>query len=86
MEDDGSATRRDRSIRLAVLTSILSKGGTALLQLLAIPLAVRVMGREEFGLYTCVELTLSTIVLLEVGVHGRRAAALGDSEWVYWEP
>lgn len=86
MEDDGSATRRDRSIRLAVLTSILSKGGTALLQLLAIPLAVRVMGREEFGLYTSVGLTLSTIVLLEVGVgpalaHGlSEARAKGDGE------
>lgn len=65
---ENSAARRDRSIRSAVATSFLSKGGTALLQLLAIPLAVRVMGRAEFGVYTSVSMALSTITLFEVGV------------------
>ena len=59
---------RNRSIRLAVITSFVSKAGTILLQLLSIPLAVRVLGREEFGLYTTVNLTLATISLLQVGV------------------
>ena len=78
------ATRRNRSIRLAVVTSFLSKAGTILLQLLSIPIAVRVLGREEFGLYTTVNLTLSTVALLQVGVgpaltHGlTRARAAGD--------
>ncbi|BCX47072.1 hypothetical protein HAHE_09800 [Haloferula helveola] len=62
------ASRRDRSIRLAVVTSFVSKAGTGLLQLLAIPLAVRVMGRAEFGIYTSVSLALSTVHLLEVGI------------------
>ncbi|MEM1083413.1 MAG: oligosaccharide flippase family protein [Verrucomicrobiota bacterium] len=62
------ADRRDRSIRLAVVTSFLSKGGTALLQFLAIPIAVRVMGREEFGVYTSVSLALATVALLEIGI------------------
>jgi len=62
------ATRRSRSIRLAVVTSFLSKAGTVLLQLLSIPIAVRVLGRQEFGLYTTVNLTLSTVALLQVGV------------------
>ncbi len=76
--------RRDRSIRLAVITSFVSKFGTILLQLLSIPLAVRVLGRAEFGLYATVNLTLSTISLLQVGVgpaltHGlTRARAEGD--------
>ena len=76
--------RRDRSIRLAVITSFVSKFGTILLQLLSIPLAVRVLGRAEFGLYATVNLTLSTISLLQVGVgpaltHGlTRARADGD--------
>ncbi len=60
--------KRDRSIRLAVVTSFLSKAGTALLQLLAIPLAVRVLGRVEFGIFTSVTLTLTTIQLFQVGV------------------
>lgn len=79
-----TSARRDRSIRWAVLTSFVSKAGTILLQLLSIPLAVRVLGREEFGLYTTVNLTLATISLLQVGVgpaltHGlTRARADGN--------
>jgi O-antigen/teichoic acid export membrane protein len=80
------AARRNLSIRSAVLTSFLSKAGTAFLQLLAIPIAIRVLGREEFGLFITVTLTLTTVSLLEVGVgpalaHGvARANALGDTE------
>ena len=80
------ATRRSRSIQLAVVTSFLSKAGSVLLQLLSIPVAVRVLGREEFGLYTTVNLTLSMVALLQVGVgpaltHGlTRARAAGDEE------
>jgi O-antigen/teichoic acid export membrane protein len=75
---------RDRSIRLAVVTSFVSKAGTLLLQLLSIPIAIRVLGRAEFGLFTMVNLTLTTIALLEVGVgpaltHGLTGArAAGD--------
>jgi O-antigen/teichoic acid export membrane protein len=65
---DPHATHRGRSIRLAVGTSFLSKAGTILLQLLSIPIAVRVLGQDEFGLYTTVNLTLSTLSLLEIGV------------------
>lgn len=64
----GSANRRNRSIRAAILTSFLSKGGTALLQLVSIPIAVRVLGRAEFGLYTSVNLILSTILLFQIGI------------------
>lgn len=79
------AQRRNRSIRSAVLTSFLSKAGNALLQLLAIPLAIRVLGRDEFGLFTTVTLALTTVSLLEVGVgpalaHGiAQADARGDA-------
>jgi O-antigen/teichoic acid export membrane protein len=76
--------RRDRSIRLAVATSVVSKCGTILLQLLSIPVAIRVLGQTEFGLFTTVNLTLATISLLEVGIgpaltHGLTSArATGD--------
>ena len=82
--EENHAARRSKSIQLAVVTSFLSKAGTILLQLLSIPIAVRVLGREEFGLYTTVNLTLSTVSLLQVGVgpaltHGlTRARAAGD--------
>jgi O-antigen/teichoic acid export membrane protein len=80
------AARRNRSIKLAVGTSFLSKGGNALLQLLALPIAIRVLGREEFGLFTSVTFILSTIWLLEVGIgpalaHGiSKANAQGDDQ------
>lgn len=80
------SVRRDRSIRLAVATSLVSKLGTVLLQLISIPLAVRVLGREEFGLFTMVNLTLGTVSLLEIGVgpalaHGlSKARAMRDLE------
>ncbi len=84
-EREQQGARRDRSIRLAVVTSFLSKAGTGLLQLLAIPIAVRVMGRAEFGIYTSISLALSTVALLEVGIgpalaHGiSEAGAKGDA-------
>ncbi|HVJ45325.1 MAG TPA: oligosaccharide flippase family protein [Luteolibacter sp.] len=83
-----NSVRRDRSIRLAVVTSLVSKVGSVLLQLLSIPLAVRVLGREEFGLYTLVSLTLGTVSLLEIGVgpaltHGlSKARATHDDDAV----
>ena len=82
---ENHAERRSRSIRLAVATSFVSKAGTILLQLLSIPIAVRVLGRGEFGLYTTVNLTLSTMALLEVGVgpalaHGLSKARAAGNE------
>ena len=82
--EETHARHRNRSIGLAVVTSFLSKAGNVLLQLLSIPIAVRVLGREEFGLYTTVNLTLSLVSLLQVGVgpaltHGlAKARADGD--------
>lgn len=84
--DHAATGRRNRSIRSAVVMSILSKLGTFGLQLLAIPVAIRVLGRAEFGLYASVSLTLSIISLFEVGVgpalaHGlAKATATGDRE------
>lgn len=84
--EESHSARRDRSIRLAVVTSFLSKAGTALFQLLSIPIAVRVLGREEFGIYSAVNVTLGTVSLLQVGIgpalaHGlSKAKARGHEE------
>lgn len=78
------SSRRNRSIRLAVITSFVSKAGTILLQAISIPIAIRVLGKAEFGLFTTVNLTLSTLSLLEVGIgpaltHGlSQALSKGD--------
>ncbi|MEO5913275.1 MAG: lipopolysaccharide biosynthesis protein [Luteolibacter sp.] len=80
-----SSQRRNRSIRLAVITSFVSKFSTILLQLLSIPIAIRVLGRAEFGIFTTVNLTLSTMILLEVGIgpaltHGMSQAISNGDE------
>jgi len=81
MEDETTkhASRRDRSIKLAVLTSFLSKAGTVLLQFVAMPIAARVMSREELGLYTAVSLALATVALLEIGIGPALAHGLSKS-------
>ena len=80
------AARRNRSIRLAVSSSLLSKAGTILFQLVSIPIALRILGRAEFGLYATVNLTLSAVALLEIGMgpaltHGLTKAR-ADSDFV----
>lgn len=67
-DEASHSARRDRSIRLAVVTSFLSKAGNALLQLVSLPVAARVLGKEELGLYSAVGVTLGTIALLQVGI------------------
>jgi len=79
-DDPVHSARRDRSIRLAVVTSFLSKAGTALFQFLAIPVAVRVLGREEFGLYAAVGIMLSTVSLLQVGIGPALAHGLSGAK------
>jgi O-antigen/teichoic acid export membrane protein len=71
---------RDRSIRLAVVTSFLSKGGTALLQLLSIPIAVRVLGRDAFGVYSVVNVTLGIVALMQVGIGPALAHGLSGAK------
>ncbi|RYD45945.1 MAG: hypothetical protein EOP83_30465, partial [Verrucomicrobiaceae bacterium] len=66
--EDPHSARRDRSIRLAVVTSFLSKGGTALFQLLSIPIAIHVLKREGFGIYSAVNVTLGIVSMLQVGI------------------
>ncbi|HEY1121093.1 MAG TPA: oligosaccharide flippase family protein, partial [Haloferula sp.] len=84
--EDAHSARRDRSIRLAVVTSFLSKAGTVLFQALSIPIAVRVLGREEFGIYSAVNVTLGIVSMLQVGIgpalaHGlSKAKAHGHEE------
>lgn len=78
--DNSHAARRDRSIKLAVVTSFVSKAGTALFQLLSLPVAIRVLGREEFGLYTTVNFTLATVALLQVGIGPALAHGLSGAK------
>lgn len=60
-----------------MLTSLASKAGSAILQLVSLPLAAHVLGKTEFGVYATISMTITLIVLLELGVGP--ALALGIS-------
>lgn len=66
--NNGKREHRDRSIRLSVLTSLLSKFGTVILRLVSIPIAIRVLGMELFGVYTAITLFVALIDILHVGI------------------
>lgn len=63
-----SSKRRNRSIASAALTSVASKVGTVLLQFAAIPIAIRELGKEDFGLYATIAVSIGTIILFQIGV------------------
>ncbi|MBV8076393.1 MAG: oligosaccharide flippase family protein [Planctomycetaceae bacterium] len=75
---------RSTRLKLAVLASIGSKFVTVLLQLLVLPMAVRALGAERYGVYVMLASCLSWITLvgtsiapsLTIGI----AAARGDNE------
>ncbi len=50
------------------MTSLLSKAGTAVLRLVSIPIAIRVLGMEEFGLYMAITLAIYLVDALHVGI------------------
>lgn len=60
--------RRSKRLRLAIITSIGSKFATLGLQFLAIPIAVRSVSSEEFGIYTASAAILSFISLADLGL------------------
>ncbi len=64
----GVKSSRGIAIRSAVLTSLLSKGGNVLLQLIAMPLAYRELGKEEFGVFGIAASLLGIIHLMQIGI------------------
>lgn len=61
-------SRRNRSIRSAVSTSLASKASTAVLQFVSLPIAARLLGREEFGIYATVSTAILAVAMLQLGV------------------
>jgi len=59
---------RTRAMGLAVITSLISKGGNALLMLVSIPLAFRVLGEEQFGVYGVVQTLMWFVTMSDLGM------------------
>lgn len=82
----GTAAHRDRSLRLAVVTSLISKVGTIVLRLVSIPIAVHLLGMEMFGVYTAITMAVGMIDMLHIGIGPAltkalaKAVARGDRE------
>lgn len=78
--------QRDRSLRLAVITSLISKAGTIVLRLVSIPVAVNLLGMELFGVYTAITMAVGMIDMLHIGIGPAltkalaKAVARGDRE------
>ena len=78
--------QRSRSILLAVVTSVISKGGNILLMLIAIPLAYRVLGEERAAIYGVMQSLMWVVSMADLGTGPgmvRRlagAVAAGDRE------
>ena len=69
MQDSDSHRRtRGRGLKLAALTSLASKGGNILLQIVGMGLAFRVLGQVEYGVVAMISTLISFIVLSELGV------------------
>lgn len=66
--EDDLAAHRDRSIRLAVITSLMSKLGTIVLRLVSIPIAIRLLGIDQFGVYAAITMAVGLIDMLHVGI------------------
>ena len=85
-ESSDPVAYRNRSLRLAVATSLISKVGTIVLRLVSIPVAVHLLGMELFGVYTAITMAVGLIDTLHIGIGPAlikglaKAVAKGDRE------
>ncbi len=68
MEESEHRKTRGRGLKLAALTSLASKGGNIVLQILAIPMAYGVLGGESFGVFAMISTLITFVLLSELGV------------------
>jgi O-antigen/teichoic acid export membrane protein len=59
---------RNLNIKLAISTSLASKLSTIFLQIFVIPIGIRILGVEKFGVYASITASLSWISLLGLGI------------------
>jgi O-antigen/teichoic acid export membrane protein len=63
-----SQKHRRRALNLAVATSLLSKGGTILLIVIAMPLAYRVLGKDRFGVFSALQSLMWLLGMADLGI------------------
>ncbi len=65
---EAAAGNRRRSIRLAILTSILSKGANMLIMFMALPLAFKVLGEQRAAVYGAIQSFMWLVALSDMGI------------------
>ena len=60
--------RRNRSIKLAMITSIISKFGTVILRLVSIPVVIHKLGMDQYGVYAMITMTVGLIDVFHIGI------------------
>lgn len=68
MTNESAHAQRTRAIGMAVLSSLMSKGGTALLMLISIPLAFKVLGEARYGVFGVVQTLMFFITMSDLGM------------------
>ena len=68
MNEANAQHRRSRAMGMAVLSSLASKGGNAILMLVSIPLAFRVLGEARYGVFGVVQTLMFFITMSDLGM------------------
>lgn len=63
-----ASAQRNRSLRLAVITSLVCKVGTVALRLISIPIAIHLLGMELFGVYAAITMAVGMIDMGHIGL------------------
>jgi O-antigen/teichoic acid export membrane protein len=61
-------THRQRALGLAIASSLLSKGGTILLILIALPMAYGALGKDRFGVFAALQSLMWLIGMADLGI------------------
>ncbi len=70
---------RNRSIRLAVITSIISKFGAVILRLVSIPVAIHLLGMDKFGVYATITMVVGLIDMFHIGIGPALTKGIAES-------
>lgn len=67
-ESDQKAQHRNKSIKSAIVTALMSKVGTMLLRLISIPIAINVLSKDLYGVYATVLIVVQMMDVLHIGI------------------
>ena len=68
LDNAAASRRRQRSLRLAVVTSLLSKGANVLIMFMALPMAYHLLGKERAAVYGVIQSVMWLVALSDLGI------------------